>query len=113
MLPSWLWGHSSSWDSHLGQAVPAPALGWALPWQLELGPCPGAVLALLPGTCEEGGAGSGFWVLGRGQQCPAPGCSSPDGLSLVPRAVNGFDQGPPGLGGSRPSSAPGMLPLSV
>lgn len=29
-------------------------------------------------------------------------------------AVNGFDQGPPpGLGGSRPSSAPGMLPLSV
>uniref|UniRef100_A0A8V5HIG1 NUDE domain-containing protein n=1 Tax=Melopsittacus undulatus TaxID=13146 RepID=A0A8V5HIG1_MELUD len=28
-------------------------------------------------------------------------------------AVNGFDQGPPGLGASRPSSAPGMLPLSV
>uniref|UniRef100_A0A8B9SC82 NudE neurodevelopment protein 1 like 1 n=1 Tax=Apteryx owenii TaxID=8824 RepID=A0A8B9SC82_APTOW len=28
-------------------------------------------------------------------------------------AVNGFDQGPPGLGSSRPSSAPGMLPLSV
>ncbi|NXU59349.1 NDEL1 protein, partial [Turnix velox] len=28
-------------------------------------------------------------------------------------AVNGFDQGPPGLGASRPSSAPGMLPLSI
>ncbi|KAK2518431.1 Ndel1 [Columba guinea] len=28
-------------------------------------------------------------------------------------AVNGFDQGSPGLGASRPSSAPGMLPLSV
>ncbi|KAG8128908.1 hypothetical protein E2320_015922, partial [Naja naja] len=29
-------------------------------------------------------------------------------------AVNGFDQGPPpSLGASRPSSAPGMLPLSI
>lgn len=74
---------------------------------------PGA--ALLPGR-REGGAGSGLEVLGRvssARSCPVLAAPPLTGLSLVPRAVNGFDQGPPGLGGSRPSSAPGMLPLSV
>ncbi|XP_068007720.1 nuclear distribution protein nudE-like 1 isoform X2 [Melanerpes formicivorus] len=55
-------------------------------------------------------AGSGSGVgSSHGTKYPHPGHTS----FFDKGAVNGFDQGPPGLGSSRPSSAPGMLPLSV